>query len=218
MTFLTNLVKFNPVILLLILCHPVPGSFTHAAAEAARSALADLGHSVILHDLYAEGFDPVLSAPELARRYSLDETIQAHSRDLEQSDGLLVFHPDWWGQPPAMLKGWVDRVFRPGLAYELEGGEFEEKSKVPLLAGKRGLVFCSSDSKDAGSIRRLEDLWTRGVFDYCGMKGTCTVFSDMHRASPAVRREHLDTVRRMAAEAFPLVEAAPLAGAQLPRS
>jgi putative NADPH-quinone reductase len=211
------LVKFNPVKVLLIVCHPEPTSFTHAAASAAREVLEGLGHSVILHDLYAEGFDPVLSAAELARRYSLDGTVQAYSRELEECAGLLVFHPDWWGQPPAMLKGWVDRVLRPGLAYEFEGGEFERKSRVPLLAGKRGLVFCPSDSEDPESAHRLEGLWTQAVLGYCGMSGTCVVLTGMHQASPARRREHLDTVRRVTGRTFPLEAGAPppLAGARL---
>jgi putative NADPH-quinone reductase len=202
---------------LLIVCHPEPGSFTHAAASAAREVLEGLGHSVILHDLYAEGFDPVLTAAELARRYSLDETVQAHSRELEECGGLLVFHPDWWGQLPAMLKGWVDRVFRPGLAYEFEGGEFGPKSRVPLLAGKKGLVFCPSDSEDPDSVHRLESLWNQAIFGYCGMRGACVVFTGMHEASPARRQEHLRTVRRVTGQTFPAEAGAPqpLTGARL---
>jgi NAD(P)H dehydrogenase (quinone) len=132
--------------------------------------------------LYAEGFDPVLTAAELARHYSFDEEIQRHSSDLVESTGLIVFHPDWWGQPPALLKGWVDRVLRPGVAYEYEGEEFLRKRKEPLLSGKKGLVFCTSDAAEGPVTRQLERLWMDGILGYCGMEASCHVFPDAYNS------------------------------------
>jgi NAD(P)H dehydrogenase (quinone) len=163
-----------------ILCHPRPGSFNHTLAANARDALRAMGHEVFFHDLHEEGFDPVLDSSELSRLYSLDDLVQEHSRQLSQADGLVIFHPDWWSQPPAMLKGWVDRVFRQGVAYELEGEDGSEKKWKGLLAGKKGLVFCTSDagkgrspgrSSRCGRTPSLADAgWKRSAawFGTCG--------------------------------------------------
>ncbi len=181
---LTKLVKFNAMKIVEILCNPRPGSFNLALAASAREKLAALGHEVILHDLYKEGFDPVLEAAELARSYSLDGLVQVHCQELAAADGLLIFHPDWWGQPPAVLKGWVDRVFRQGVAYDLEGEDFSEKSWKPLLEGKKGLVFCTSDAEAKGAPRALEQLWTEAILGRCGMKAACHVLRDLRRTDP----------------------------------
>jgi putative NADPH-quinone reductase len=186
-----------------ILCNPRPGSYNLALAAGAREKLAQLGHEVILHDLYKEGFDPVLAAPELARSYSLDGLVQVHSQDVAAADGLLIFHPDWWGQPPALLKGWVDRVFRQGVAYDLEGEDFSEKSWKPLLTGKKGLVFCTSDQKDGKGV--LESLWTDLILGRCGMSAQCHVLRDLRRTDPAQRRAWMEFMNTVIEESFPAV-------------
>ena len=140
-----------------ILCNPRPGSYNLALAASAAEKMQSLGHEVLVHDLYKEGFDPVMEPSELARSYSLDGLVQVHCNDLAAADGLVVFHPEWWGQPPAVLKGWIDRVFRQGVAYDLEGEEFSEKGWKPLLTGKKGLVFITSDA-EAQAARTLEAL------------------------------------------------------------
>lgn len=185
-----------------ILCNPRPGSYNLALAASAREKLQSLGHEVYLHDLYKEGFDPVLDAPELARSFSLEGLVQVHCKELAASDGLIIFHPEWWGQPPAMLKGWIDRVFRQGIAYELEGEEFAEKGWKPLLTGKKGLVFCTSDA-EAHAARTLEALWTHTILGRCGMHASCHVLREMRRTDPAVRREWLEGMLARLEDAFP---------------
>ena len=102
----------------LILAHPGPGSFNHAIAETARQTLLRNGHTVFFHDLYAEGFDPILPAHEIPKDAALPAEIARHCAEIAAADGIIVVHPNWWGQPPAILKGWIDRVIRPGVAYE----------------------------------------------------------------------------------------------------
>jgi len=186
-----------------ILCHPRPGSFNLALAATARQTLQSMGHEVLLHDLYREGFDPVLAAPELARSISLDSLVQTHCSELSASDGLLVFHPDWWGQPPAMLKGWVDRVFRQGVAYDNDGEDFGERKWSPLLKGKKGLVFCTSDARENDAPDTLETLWTRSILGRCGMKSACFVIKDMTRTDTASRRQWLEFMVGTITEWFP---------------
>jgi NAD(P)H dehydrogenase (quinone) len=202
LTILTKLVKINRMKVVEILCNPRPGSYNLALAAQAGEKLKSLGHDVILHDLYKEGFDPVLEAGELARSFSLDELVQAHCNELAAADGLLVFHPEWWGQPPAVLKGWIDRVFRQGVAYDLEGEEFSEKGWKPLLTGKKGLVFCTSEAEEH-SARTLEALWVHSVLGRCGMTASCHVLREMRRTDPPARRAWLEFVVTTIEECFP---------------
>lgn len=187
--------------ILLILCHPRSGSFNHTLAACARETLGALGHEVVYHDLHEEGFDPVLDSSELSRLYSLDDLVQEHSRQLTQADGLVIFHPDWWSQPPAMLKGWVDRVFRQGVAYDLEGQDGSEKKWRPLLVGKKGLVFCTSDAEEGERPGALESLWKEAVLGRCGMEAECLVVRDMRGPDPGRRRDWMkfvtETLRRV---------------------
>jgi len=98
---------------LVILAHPDSDSFNHAIASTAIEALKENGHEVIFHDLYKERFDPILLHEEIPKDADLDKLIERHCAELAEADGIIVVHPNWWGQPPAILKGWIDRVIRP---------------------------------------------------------------------------------------------------------
>lgn len=87
-------------------------------ADAAREELLALEHTVLAHDLYAEGFNPVQPGSEALNTSSDDRLVEAHCSDLARADLILIFHPNWWSQPPAILKGWIDRVVRLGTAWE----------------------------------------------------------------------------------------------------
>jgi putative NADPH-quinone reductase len=101
-----------------ILAHPDPASFNHAIAQTAVEALKANGHTVFFHDLYQEKFDPLLNSEEISKDAMLPSTIKQHCEEIASADGIIIVHANWWGQPPAILKGWVDRVIRPGVAYE----------------------------------------------------------------------------------------------------
>ena len=115
--------------LLLVYCHPNPESFGAALREAARSALVESGHTLREIDLYAEGFDPVLIPAELAS-YLPDTArniaaLQPHVDALRWAEGWLVIYPTWNYGPPAMLKGWMDRVWLPGVSFGLGGSRYK---------------------------------------------------------------------------------------------
>jgi putative NADPH-quinone reductase len=132
--------------ILIILGHPDNKSFNHAIAETCRDRLTDNGHSVLLHDLYKEEFNSILNASEIPKHSQIDDKIKKHCTDLVNSDGIIVIHPNWWGQPPAIMKGWIDRVFRPGIAYEFEEGDSGEGVPKGLLKAKVALVFNTSNT------------------------------------------------------------------------
>lgn len=159
---------------LVILAHPDKNSFNHAIAETCQSQLRNNGHTVIFHDLCQEKFDPVLTSTEIPKNGLVPEDIQKHCDELVQSDGIIVIHPNWWGQPPALLKGWIDRVIRPGVAYEFEEGDDGEGIPIGLLKTKAALVFNTANTSEEREnnifLDPLETLWKNCIFDLCGVK------------------------------------------------
>ena len=101
---------------LLVIGHPDNSSFSHAMAKVAAEVLVDAGYSLVTHDLYAESFNPVQPTGESQNTSSDDALVETHCAELKMADLILVFHPNWWSQPPAIVKGWIDRVFRLGTA------------------------------------------------------------------------------------------------------
>jgi NAD(P)H dehydrogenase (quinone) len=106
---------------LIVICHPATDSLIHAAATAATDSLRSSGREVRVIDLYAEGFDPVVDSDEWRAR--LDAPLRhPHADDLAWADELVLCYPTWFGGQPAMLKGWIDRVWTVGVAYDLPPG------------------------------------------------------------------------------------------------
>ena len=184
-----------------ILAHPNPESFNHAIARAAVETLSSLGHTVRFHDLYREKFDPLLPAEEIARDADLDPVIAEHCREIAETDGLIVVHPNWWGQPPAILKGWVDRVIRPGVAYRFLEGDTGEGVPVGLLNAKAALVFNTGNTP----LQRerevfgdpLENLWKNCIFAFCGVpEFHRSYFTVVVTSTEEERKIWLDQVRK----------------------
>jgi putative NADPH-quinone reductase len=183
-----------------ILGHPDPGSFNHAVAAAAVETLSDNGHEVRFHDLYAEGFDALLPAEEIPSGAPLPPAIERHCREIAEADAVIIVHPNWWGQPPAVLKGWVDRVIRPGIAYEFLEGDSGEGVPRGLLKARWAMVFNTANT-EAGRERRvfgdpLETIWKNCVFGLCGVSGFYRrTFSVVITSTLEQRRAWLDEVR-----------------------
>lgn len=160
--------------ILVILAHPEKDSFNHAIVDSAIARLKKLGHEVCFHDLYEEAFDPVIPAHEIPRNGIYDSVIKKHCAELKDSDGIIIVHPNWWGQPPAILKGWIDRVIRPGIAYEFQEGDNGEGVPIGLLKTNTALVFNTSNtSKEREEnifFDPLENIWKNCIFYLCGIK------------------------------------------------
>ncbi len=111
--------------ILVVLAHPVPESFAHAIHRQMVSGLTRAGHEVRELDLYGIGFNPVLSAQE-RRDYLTPEVNAAGVEDqlahIRWAEGLIFIYPTWWYSLPAMLKGWIDRVWVPFATFELPKG------------------------------------------------------------------------------------------------
>lgn len=124
---------------LVVHCHPDPDSFVAAARDRALTGLATAGHEVRVRDLYADGFDPVLTADEhrTHTQPGVPAELREHADDLRWAEALVFVYPTWWSGQPALLKGWFDRVWAAGVAWELPDGADRLR---PLLRNVRRIV------------------------------------------------------------------------------
>jgi NAD(P)H dehydrogenase (quinone) len=138
---------------LIVYAHPEPASFNAALRDAALEAVREAGHTAEISDLYADAFDPVAGRHDFtteadAQRFHY-QTEQLHAAQnggfsaeivreqtrLDRADLVILQFPLWWGQPPAILKGWFDRVLAYGVAYA-DGKRFDKG----LYRGRGGLM------------------------------------------------------------------------------
>jgi len=191
----------------IILAHPTPGSFNHAIADIVVETLRRLGQAPTLHDLYAEEFDPVLPTPEISKDATLPPVIEQHCTELDEADGLVIIHPNYWSAPPAILRGWTDRVLRPGRAYNfVPDGQGGAKS-VGLLRARVGLVLNTAntpqDKEEALFGDPLETHWLKVVFGLCGIPVKARRnFAPVVASSPDQRSSWLKDVVRLVEEHF----------------
>lgn len=139
--------------------------------EAVQAGLARAGAEVQTLDLYAAGFDPVLVVDEEHRRRDLDkvEATRPLREQLAWAETLVCVYPVWWGGFPAMLKGWLERVFVSGLAYSFEGLPKTKVFPTGLMRGRAAHFFYTLDSP--ALVAWLDPGWFSNfltVFRYCG--------------------------------------------------
>ena len=185
----------------MIAANPVPESFGAAIREAAVASLSRAGHEVRVHDLYADGFDPILS-PEAHANHRLPPSTKpdiAHAVErLKWSQWLLFAYPTWWGGQPAILKGWMDRVLVEGVAYHLPEGARRVR---PLLRDVTRLsaITTHGSSKLANSIQGEpgKRVILRGVRSLCHplVRARWVAMYGLDTASDEDRAQFLDEVR-----------------------
>jgi len=189
-----------------VVAHPSPNSLSHAMAATAHQVLQSRGYLLAAHDLYLEGFDPVQPTGESGNTASSNQLVEQHCAQLRKADLILIFHPNWWGQPPAILKGWIDRVFRLNTAYGYGDGAGYEAVPVGLLEAKCALVFNTSNTpserEKAVFGDPLQTLWRNCVFELCGVSNFVRrMYGPVSNSTPQERAGWL-------AEVASLVEAA----------
>ncbi len=183
--------------------HQKTGSFCHAIAATAIEELQAAGHDVVYHDLYVEKFDSLLLHEEIPKGSLLDPVIEQHCREITAADGYIIVHPNWWAMPPAILKGWLDRVLRQGVAYQFGPGGVE-----PLLVGKRAVIFTTSNTPREDELKLfgdpLENLWKACICNFCGIDNfERRNFESIILSTPEQRITWLGEVRAMVRRWFP---------------
>jgi NAD(P)H dehydrogenase (quinone) len=191
-----------------ILAHPNKKSFNHAIAKTTTETLKQNGHEVFFHDLYEEKFDPILPTVEIPKDVTLPYEIEKQCKEISEADGVVIVHPNWWGQPPAILKGWVDRVIRPGVAYEFLENDKGEGVPTGLLKAKSAIVFNTSNTETEREKKifgdPLETIWKNCIFDLCGVKNFYRrMFNIIVISSEEQRKNWLQEVRQTVDKYFP---------------
>ena len=192
----------------IIVAHPNPHSFNHAIALAALDQITQNGHAVMFHDLYEEKFDPILPFDEIPRDTSLPEELKIQCQEIKSAGGIIIIHPNWWGQPPAILKGWIDRVLRPGIAYQFLEGDQGEGIPEGLLQASAAIVFNTSNTPAEREATEfgdpLETLWKNCIFGLCGVRNFYReMFQVVVTSTPKQRSEWLSKAKKVVNRYFP---------------
>ena len=191
---------------LVILAHPLKDSFAASAASTIVDTLRSRGHEIDFLDLYAEDFDPRLTVAERASYMTdhFDDTaIAPYIERLKAAEGLILVFPQWWFNLPAILKGFIDRVFAPGVAFKLDpdGGRL-----IPLLGNIRYFWVVTTTGSPWWIVHLymgnpVKRLLKRGVAAFCskGLDFRMLSLHNMDRSTEEKRKRFLDRVRRATA-------------------
>lgn len=184
---------------LVVYCHPHDESLVAAARDRVLTGLRAAAHEVRLVDLYADGFRPELSAEE--RRVHLEPglapELEPYAEALRWAEAIVFVYPTWWSGQPAMLKGWMDRVWACGVAFELPEGA---RVVRPLLTHIRriAIVTTHGSSKWVNALEGESGKRTafRSIRAVCSrrVRTSWTAIYGLDRASAAERAAWLDRV------------------------
>ncbi|MFN7093326.1 MAG: NAD(P)H-dependent oxidoreductase [Allorhizobium sp.] len=184
---------------LVVLAHPLPESFAASAARAVVQTLEAKGHQVDLLDLYAENFDPRLTAAERAAYmepgYQSPEDVLGIVERLKAVDGLVLVFPQWWFNLPAIMKGFIDRIFVPGVAFDHDkaGGRI-----VPQMTHIKSFWVVTSTGSPWWVVHLymgnpVKRILKRGVAAFCAKSVDFRMLAlhDMDRATEEKRKGFL---------------------------
>ena len=190
----------------ILLAHPRKNSFTALVADTYAKATSARGHTCELRDLYEMGFDPCLTSAEIPgpQGFSPREDVIAERDRLQDTDVFAFIYPLWLNAQPAILKGYIERVFGIGFAYGRQGG-----ASVPLLTGRKMISFTSSGAptewvKQTGAWEAIGKLFDDHIAALCGFE----VLDHIHFGAivPGIRKDAVEhcceAVQRVVARHF----------------
>jgi len=179
---------------LVVYAHPNPNSFNHAILETVVATLQEKGHEVFVRDLYSIGLDPVLT---FDGKGEVSSEVKAEQDYIRKADVITFIYPIWWTGMPAILKGYVDRVYTYGFAYQYNG----EGGLDKLLTGKKGLIINThgtpKDIYDSiGMTEALKKTSTTGVFEFCGIESVGHLtFGSVPQVDDSTRKGMLEEIK-----------------------
>ncbi|MDD2635289.1 MAG: NAD(P)H-dependent oxidoreductase [Bacteroidales bacterium] len=156
---------------LIIYANYKENSFTGAIKDTVAETFHNNGHEVVIRDLYEIKFNPVLSKKDLE---SIDNEIfpidiMNEQKFIQWADLICFVYPIWWSGMPAILKGYIERVFVQGYAFE-----FDQNKAIPKLTDKKIIIFNTTGSKnvlkDKNRIDALNTLTHDCIFGFCGIE------------------------------------------------
>ncbi|MES2056883.1 MAG: NAD(P)H-dependent oxidoreductase [Pseudomonadota bacterium] len=193
---------------LIVVAHPDPDSLTHGIAAQVAEGLANSGNSFDIADLMAEGFDPRFTTADLAvhrREAPPPADVMAEQARIDRADALVLVFPVYWWSMPGLLKGWIDRVFANGWAFD-----FSADATLVKKLGDLRVHLLGVGGADAGTYGRhgysgaMATQIDHGIFDYCGAcVATSELLLDSESSDPIA---HLDAARAVGRTLFDLPE------------
>ncbi len=185
---------------LVVYAHPNPKSFCHAIKEEIVVRLKEQGAIVDVRDLYQMGFNPVLSANDFMQlaQKKIPADIQKEQDLVAGADTIIFIYPVWWFSMPAILKGYVDRVFMRGFAYDMKGHMLQG-----LLKGKKAMLFSTTGGPRfayylLGYLVAMKIAIDAGVFNFCGLKVALhKYFYAVPTISDGARRQMLASIKNI---------------------
>lgn len=186
---------------LIVYTHPNPASFNHAIMEAYALELEATGRDVRIRDLYSMGFDPVIkqSDYDMMAKGEMPADIRAEQEHIRWADVITFIFPIFWAGLPALLKGYIDKVFSLDFAYTFKKGR-----PKGLLKGKRVVIINTTGGslklhQSSGMFESISQTIDGGIFKYCGMKVVeHRFFMSVPTSTEDERSEMLEDVRRIA--------------------
>ena len=182
---------------LIIYSHLNPESFTKAIVDKIANSSKAKGETIKIIDLYGENFQPILKMPDISSMFMGTETpndVKKYQEMITWADHITIVYPMWWGQMPAILKGFFDRVFANGFAYE-----YGEEGPKGLLDGKTAHLYILTGTpneyyKANGMHAAQERIFNEGIFGFCNIKAKITFFGNIAMGSNELRKKYLDSI------------------------
>jgi NAD(P)H dehydrogenase (quinone) len=191
---------------LIVVAHPVPTSLSHSVAAQVAQGVTQSSpdNSIEVADLAAEAFDPRFNAADIAlyhRQAAAPADVAAEQARIDRADALVLVYPVYWWSMPGLLKGWIDRVFSNGWAFDfgLDTGLVKKlrhlRVHLVALAGSDARTY-----ERHGYLGAMRTQIDHGIFDYCGARVvTSELLFDSETQDPAL---HLDAARALGRNLF----------------
>lgn len=185
---------------LIVYAHPNSKSFNAAIRETLENELKAKGHEVRTRDLYQIGFNPVLTANDFIQlqQGNVLYDVKAEQDEIRWADTLIFVYPTWWENMPAILRGYIDRVFSSGFAYT-----YNDQGPVGLLKDKKAIIFQTAGSSEqdlnaAGLLPAIKKVIDDGIFGFCGIEIIDhVIFGAVPFVSDDERKKMLDRVKEV---------------------
>ncbi len=183
---------------LVIYSHLNPDSFTKAIVDKVEQVSREKGDDLKIIDLYGDKFNPVLDFSDIEHMFmgkDAPSDVKRYQEMVTWADHLTIVYPLWWGQMPAMLKGFVDRVFANGYAFL-----YTENGPEGLLKGKTAQLYINTGTPDEyyeqsgmhSAQKRIND---EGVFGFCGIDTNITFFGNISMGTDELRKGYLESIK-----------------------
>ncbi len=185
--------------ILSVIAHPSPRCFNRLLARQLAEVAEEKGHACETLDLYAEGFNPVLSDEDVEsfNRGKTPPDIKRQQERIRAAEVVAFFHPVWWFGMPAVLKGWVDRVFSYGFAYG-----HDSRGVKPLLRGKKAMLVNTTGGAEKQSYAEtgfqsaMTKVVDQGIYEFVGFEIILRrFFFEVPTASDEKKREMAEALR-----------------------